>query len=110
MTGVQTCALPIWTGYSSLGYLKMFQLTKLKIDKEFVCGVPHNEGDVKITRSVIALANSFELKVIAEGVETQGQQKFLCDSGCNSLQGWLFSKAIEPSALSAMLTKQLAES
>lgn len=97
------------TGYSSLGYLKMFQLTKLKIDKEFVNGVPHNEGDVKITKSVIALANSFELKVIAEGVETQEQQTFLCDAGCNSLQGWLFSKAIEPSALSAMLTKQLAE-
>lgn len=93
------------TGYSSLGYLKMFQLTKLKIDKEFVSGVPHNEGDVKITKSVIALANSFDLKVIAEGVETQDQQKFLCELGCNSLQGWLFSKAIEPSALSAMLTK-----
>lgn len=98
------------TGYSSLGYLKMFQLSKLKIDRAFVSGVPHNEGDVKIAKSVIALANSFNLKVIAEGVETPAQLESLREMGCQFFQGWLFSRAIEPSALSAMLTKQLAES
>lgn len=91
------------TGYSSLGYLKEFELSQLKIDQGFVSGIIQNEDDVKIAKSVIALAKSFDLSVVAEGVETEAQLDLLREMGCETYQGWFFSKAIEPSALSAML-------
>lgn len=96
------------TGYSSLGYLKNLRVSTLKIDREFVKNLPHDLGDVKISRSVIALAHSFDLTVVAEGVETEEQLEFLRACGCQTYQGWLFAKAMEPSELSVLLTAQVA--
>lgn len=91
------------TGYSSLAYLKALPVSILKIDRDFIKDLPHGTNDVKITKSIIALAHSLELTLIAEGVETDEQLDFLRANGCETYQGWLFAKALEASDLSSRL-------
>src|SRR4030095_16794008 len=67
------------TGYSSLGYLKHFPLHVLKIDRAFITDLERNANDRALCRAVISLARALELEVVAEGIETEGQRKFLCD-------------------------------
>lgn len=80
------------TGFSSLGYLKRLPIHEIKIDRSFINGVPDDEGDVAIVRSVLLMARQFRLQVIAEGVEDQRQVDFLFANGCEGLQGFLFSR------------------
>jgi diguanylate cyclase (GGDEF)-like protein len=79
------------TGHSSLAYLKKLPVDALKIDKEFIRGIPGDEDDVSIVKSIIALAKSMRLDVVAEGVETDDQLDFLSKEGCSLIQGYLFS-------------------
>jgi diguanylate cyclase (GGDEF)-like protein/PAS domain S-box-containing protein len=82
------------TGYSSLQYLKKLPLEQLKIDQSFVRELVDNEGDQAIVRTIIAMAHSLSLDVIAEGVETEAQREMLETFGCNRYQGYLFSKPV----------------
>lgn len=93
------------TGYSSLAYLKIFSFHKLKIDRSFVKDVAHDADDAAIVRGLIGLASSLDMKVIAEGVETEGQRALLASLGCHGYQGWLYSRALPAGECSRMLAE-----
>ncbi len=95
------------TGYSSLTYLKRLPISKLKIDKSFIDGLPDNAEDIAITTTVISLCKSLELKVIAEGVETQEQRDFLLENGCKFIQGYLYSKPLSAEDMTKYLEKRV---
>jgi len=91
------------TGFSSLSYLKRFPVDVLKIDRSFVQGLPNDVGDVSLVDAILAMGKSLGLKVVAEGVENEQQQKFLQRRGCNLLQGFYFGKPMPESKLRAWL-------
>jgi len=86
------------TGYSSLSYLKRFPIDVLKIDQSFVRDITSNADDAAIARSIITLAHSLKLKVIAEGVETKGQMNYLATHHCDVIQGYYYSKPMSAAA------------
>lgn len=95
------------TGYSSLSYLKSLPLDKIKIDKSFVRDMAAVEGDTTIVRAIIQLGKSLGMLVIAEGVETAEQERYLIDEGCNEGQGYYYSKPVAAPELTALLKQSL---
>jgi len=91
------------TGYSSLAYLKRFPVRKIKIDRAFIRELEASSEDRAIVAAVMALANSLQLQVVAEGVETEEQLALLRGYGCQYVQGWLFARALDSAATQALL-------
>lgn len=87
------------SGYSSLGYLKRFQVSALKIDQQFVQRLPDDVEDGAIVSAVIQMSKALGITVVAEGVETEAQAAFLAEHGCDILQGYLISRPIAPQQL-----------
>ena len=94
------------TGYSSLTYLKRLPISKLKIDKSFVDNLPNDTEDAAITKMIINLCESLNLNVIAEGVENEEQKEFLLKSGCDLIQGYLYSRPLSVENMTLFLKEQ----
>jgi EAL domain-containing protein (putative c-di-GMP-specific phosphodiesterase class I) len=92
------------TGYSSLSHFKRLPAEVLKIDKSFVRGIGENDEDTAIVRMVIDLAHTLGMKVVAEGVESEGQAALLEEMGCDMAQGSHFARALPPEAVPEVLS------
>lgn len=91
------------TGYSSLSYLRRLPITVLKIAREFVADISNGRQEATIAATILHLAHSLDLKVVAEGVEEISDLQFMVDHGCDAVQGWVFFKPMPADELTALL-------
>jgi len=96
------------TGHSSLNYLKRFPIDRVKLDQSFVRDMTRNSEDATIVQAVISMAHALKLVVVAEGVETRDQLAFLQQHGCDQMQGFLFSRPVEPAEFRKLLGRKQA--
>lgn len=106
--GVKLAIDDFGTGYSSLSYLKRFPVDYVKIDQTFIRDLSAGGEDAAITRAIIAMAHSLELKVVAEGVENHEQLSFLRSQRCDEIQGYLISPPVEATQFVRLLKEQAA--
>jgi diguanylate cyclase (GGDEF)-like protein len=106
--GVKLSIDDFGTGYSSLSALKHFPIARLKIDQSFVRELPGGVDDRAIVMAVISLGRQLDLKVIAEGVESEQQLDFLRDNACSEIQGYRYSRPLTPEALRQLLLRPFA--
>jgi EAL domain-containing protein (putative c-di-GMP-specific phosphodiesterase class I) len=97
--GIRISVDDFGTGYSSLAHLKDLPIDRMKIDRSFVNGLPQERGSAAIARAVVQMAKGLGISVIAEGVETPAQRRFLADEGCDELQGDLISPPLSAAGL-----------
>jgi EAL domain-containing protein (putative c-di-GMP-specific phosphodiesterase class I) len=103
--GIQFSLDDFGTGYSFLQYINKLPLNQLKIDRSFIRDIADDSGDPTIVRTIIAMAESLNLNVIAEGVESEKQRQFLLNNGCANYQGYLFSKPVPIAHFEALLKR-----
>jgi len=94
------------TGYSSLSYLQQFPVDALKIDRSFVSDIKTEQGDASIINAIVAMARGLKLDLIAEGVETQAQLRYLRSQGCSEVQGFIFSQPVPAEAMVTLLREK----
>ena len=99
--GVRLAIDDFGTGWSSLAYLKRLPVGRLKIDRSFIQGLPDDASDAGIVDAIVQMGRALRMEVIAEGVETEAQRRFLADAGCAQYQGYLYSPAVEPAQFEA---------
>jgi diguanylate cyclase (GGDEF)-like protein len=107
--GIQISIDDFGTGYSSLNYLRRLPLDSLKIDRSFVTNLSTNPSDAAVVKAIIVLAHSLDLKVVAEGVETEQQLAFLRELGCDEIQGYLLSRPLPVVEISKVLAGKPGE-
>lgn len=103
--GVSLAIDDFGTGYSSLAYLKKFPISKLKIDRAFIMGLPQDESDKAIVEATVAMARALQLKVVAEGVETAAQRDYLHSLHCAAFQGFLCAPGLAAADFEALVAK-----
>jgi EAL domain-containing protein (putative c-di-GMP-specific phosphodiesterase class I) len=103
LLGIQISIDDFGTGYSSLSYLKKFPFSNLKIDRSFIRHITGDTRSKNITRAIIQMAHSLNLKVIAEGVEAPEELGFLCQHHCDEIQGYFFCRPVPPEELEKLL-------
>ena len=101
--GIHVAIDDFGTGYSSLSYLKRFDIDKLKIDQSFVRDIVTDSSDAAIVKTIISMGHNLGLRVIAEGVETKEQLRFLVENGCDEVQGYYFSRPVAVEEITEML-------
>ena len=94
------------TGYSSLSYLHRFPITRIKIDKSFVQRLPSDVGSASIVRAIAQLGESLQMKITAEGIETDEQMAFITQHGCNDVQGFLISRPVNAIAVGNLFHRE----
>ncbi|MBP6095061.1 MAG: EAL domain-containing protein [Methyloversatilis sp.] len=94
------------TGYSSLGYLQSLPINELKIDRSFVRELPQSANSLAIVKTIVALASALDMKVIAEGVESESQRAVLFENGCRHFQGYLFARPLPADEFSALVHRR----
>ncbi|HUX72679.1 MAG TPA: EAL domain-containing protein [Steroidobacteraceae bacterium] len=93
--GVRLALDDFGTGYSSLSYIRTFPIDVVKIDRSFVMELPHDQAACRLTESIIVMCAALGKKVVAEGVETEAQRRFLRQVGCTTIQGYLVGRPME---------------
>ena len=96
------------SGYSSLNMLSDMPFDVLKMDMKFVRNIEHSETDRRLVKLILDIAKYLKVKVVAEGVETEGQMQFLRENGCDLVQGYYFSKPIPPEEFEKLIEKEIA--
>jgi diguanylate cyclase (GGDEF)-like protein len=104
--GVSIAMDDFGTGYSSLSYLRSYPFDILKIDQSFVSDIAFDASDRELILAAVAMSHGLNLRVVAEGVETQGQLEYLKEIGCDYAQGYYFSKPVTPEDITEMLESQ----
>jgi EAL domain-containing protein (putative c-di-GMP-specific phosphodiesterase class I) len=104
--GIKIAMDDFGTGYSSLNYLRRYPFDSIKIDREFVSDMTYDMGDRELVNAAIVMAHSLDLRVIAEGVETQEQLSDLEELGCGYAQGYLLGRPMPAEELTAVLKQQ----
>lgn len=92
--GIKVAIDDFGTGYSSLSYLRKLPIDQIKLDRSFIQHLPEHKNDAVIVIAITQMAKTLNLEVVAEGVETEEQAKFLTESQCNYLQGYYFAKPV----------------
>jgi EAL domain-containing protein (putative c-di-GMP-specific phosphodiesterase class I) len=105
--GIKIALDDFGTGQSSLSHLRKFPIDIVKIDRDFVREVPDNKDDVALVSAIIAMAHGLGKKVVAEGVETESQLDFLRELGCDSIQGFLYSRPVPIEAMARLIGQRL---
>jgi len=106
-SGIRIALDDFGTGYSSLAYLHNLPIAVLKVDRSFVAELGQRDSALALTRSIVALARALDLRVVAEGVETQQQAGLLAELGCDELQGYLYAPALDAGAFAALAARPL---